>query len=182
MMYLINNGGIRFEFDNPALGTTWRFQAATGNQDNFEITKVGTGLIEFRVDADGNAYVANDLEVGGTIVTNLNMPSDVALKQNFAAVEPEVVLEKVAALSVSAWEYKDKPGERHIGPMAQDFRAAFGLGDRDTSISVVDATGVALASIQALNAKLEARNAELEQRLAQLETVVKQLLPTVTHN
>jgi len=39
--------------------------------------------------------------------------------------------------------------------MAQDFRAAFGLGENDPTITTVDADGVALAAIQGLNAKLE---------------------------
>jgi hypothetical protein len=51
-----------------------------------------------------------------------------------------------------------------MGPTAQDFRAAFGLGPNDTTISVVDADGVALAAIQGAAAKiatLEADNASL---------------------
>jgi trimeric autotransporter adhesin len=66
--------------------------------------------------------------------------------------------------------------------MAQDFHAAFGLGDDDKLISTVDADGVALAGIQALDARttaLRAENdalkrhvAELEARLARLETAL----------
>jgi hypothetical protein len=33
------------------------------------------------------------------------------------------------------------------GPMAQDFKAAFGVGETDTGITSVDADGVALAAI-----------------------------------
>lgn len=178
MMYLANNGGIRFEFYNQVLDSAWRFQAATGNKDNFEIAKVGTGAIEFRVDAEGNAYVLNNLEVGGTVLTNLNMPSDIGLKQNIESLDPQDVLDKVVALPVQSWEYRKTPGVRHIGPMAQDFQAAFELGVDDASISVVDASGVALASIKAL----ETRNRKLEQRVEQLEALVTQLLPKVAQN
>jgi hypothetical protein len=57
---------------------------------------------------------------------------------------------------------------QHIGPMAQDFAAAFGVGENDTTISTVDADGVALAAIQGLNAKLEAENATLKSQLSAL--------------
>ena len=56
--------------------------------------------------------------------------------------------------------------------MAQDFKAAFGVGETDTGITTVDADGVALAAIQGLNQKLEQKQAEiteLKQRLEKLE-------------
>ncbi len=59
-----------------------------------------------------------------------------------------------------------------MGPMAQDFRAAFGLGVNDTSIVTVDADGVALAAIQGLNERvvaLEVDNRALRARLERLE-------------
>jgi hypothetical protein len=68
----------------------------------------------------------------------------------------EDVLQRVAALPISVWRYRDEPAEvRHLGPMAQDLHAALGLGARDDLICVVDGIGVALASIQALHARLE---------------------------
>ncbi len=92
--------------------------------------------------------------------------SDRALKSNVAAVDPRAVLEAVAALPVSTWSYNAQdPGIRHIGPMAQDFYAAFNVGETDTGISTVDAQGVALAAIQGLKAE----NAELRARLDRLE-------------
>jgi len=89
-------------------------------------------------------------------------------------------LEKVASLSVTHWKYKvEADGVKHLGPMAQDFHAAFGLGESKTSIGTVDADGVALAAIQGLNQKLEetrAENAELRQELQE----IKQLLSSLT--
>ena len=83
-----------------------------------------------------------------------------------AAVRAGEVLEKVAALPLSTWNYKSQDrGIRHIGPMAQDFKAAFNLGETDTGINSIDADGVALAAIQGLNQKVE----EKERRLAELE-------------
>lgn len=71
-------------------------------------------------------------------------------------------------------------GPPHIGPMAEDFQQVFDLGDGEgQSISTVDADGVMMAAIQALNDKLEAKDAtveelenkvdDLEQRLEALE-------------
>ena len=62
-----------------------------------------------------------------------------------------------------------------MGPVAQDFRAAFGLGADDVSIATVDESGVALAAIQGLNQKVEAENAALKQEVAALKELVKQL-------
>jgi hypothetical protein len=57
----------------------------------------------------------------------------------------------------------DDPSVRHMGPMAQDFKVAFGLGDTDKAYHSVDAHGVALAAIQALYERLEKQNARLDQ-------------------
>ena len=82
------------------------------------------------------------------------------------AVDGYEILEKLAALPVSTWNYTwDPPSTRHLGPMAQDFKAAFGLGDSDTVIGFVDANGVNVVAIQALYRKLQA----LEARVAELE-------------
>jgi hypothetical protein len=102
------------------------------------------------------------------------------------------ILERVANLPISTWNFKADPEIRHIGPMAQDFQAAFEVGIDDKHIGVVDAQGVALAAIQGLNQKLEAdlreKDAEiqrlnqkahkldlLERRLNELERAVQLL-------
>ena len=61
------------------------------------------------------------------------------------------ILERVVELPISTWRYHwEAPQVRHLGPMAQDWAASFGLGENDTTIAGVDANGVALVSIQAL--------------------------------
>jgi len=86
------------------------------------------------------------------------------------------VLDKLVAMPVSEWSYiAQGEGVRHIGPMAQDFAAAFGVGENDTTISTVDADGVALAAIQGLNAKLEAELRQSHAQNAQLQTQLEQL-------
>jgi hypothetical protein len=103
--------------------------------------------------------------------------SDRNSKEGFTAIDPGAVLEKVSALPITEWKYKvDADGFRHIGPVAQDFHAAFGLnGGDDTHISTVDEGGVALAAIQGLNEKLNEKDAEikqLKQRLDKLEQLI----------
>jgi len=108
-----------------------------------------------------------------------NNASDRNRKDGFSPVNPREVLNKVAALQIQTWHYTNETAEiRHLGPVAQDFHAAFGLGSDDKSISTVDAAGVALAAIQGLNQKLEekdARIAALERSVAELKTLVSGL-------
>jgi hypothetical protein len=97
--------------------------------------------------------------------------SDRNLKANTATVNPRAVLAAVAALPVSTWNYTSQDASiRHIGPMAQDFYAAFNVGESDTGISTVDAQGVALAAIQGVYQQ----NQELK---AQIETLQNQAGP-----
>src|SRR5579884_186853 len=77
--------------------------------------------------------------------------SDRNVKRDIEPVDERAVLESVARMPVSTWSYKsDDPSVRHMGPMAQDFRAAFGLGDTDRAYDSVDAHGVTLAAIKGL--------------------------------
>jgi len=108
----------------------------------------------------------NLLHVGGTVQATLVVQSsDRNAKENIQPVEPGDILAKVVALPVSTWTFNEESNGTHIGPMAQDFHAAFGFGNSDTTIATVDADGVALAAIQALAKE----NEELRQRLEVLE-------------
>ena len=82
-------------------------------------------------------------------------------------------------MPVKTWNYKTQAADiRHIGPMAQDFKAAFGVGESDTGITTVDADGVALAAIQGLNELVrEQRRAlrERDARIAAMETSLAEL-------
>lgn len=110
----------------------------------------------------------SSLTVNGTFVSS----SDRNVKENFAPVRLREMLAKVVALPLSSWNYKADAATRHVGPMAQDFYAAFNVGPDDKHIATVDADGVALAAIQGLNQKVEEKNAriaDLERRLEKLE-------------
>jgi hypothetical protein len=66
------------------------------------------------------------------------------------------VLRRLASVPISTWSYRSqKRSIRHIGPMAQDFHRAFGVGEDRRHISSVDADGVALAAIKGLSRKVE---------------------------
>ena len=87
--------------------------------------------------------------------------SDRHAKGQFEAIDAGVILTAVATLPIERWSYKGEPA-RHLGPMAQDFAAAFGLGPDDRHIFPLDAAGVALAAIQGLHGLVQAQAARLD--------------------
>ena len=104
--------------------------------------------------------------------------SDRNLKSGFAPLDARAVLAKVAALPITRWHYNNDETTPHVGPMAQDFYSAFGVGADDRHISDVDEGGVALAAIQGLNQKLNEKDAEiqtLKQSVAELKAMVEKL-------
>lgn len=79
------------------------------------------------------------------------------------------ILTKLTSLPVSTWRYRWEPaGVRHLGPMAQDWHAAFGLGQGDTTIPMVDAHGLLLVAVQALHRQVSELRAEVDQLHQQL--------------
>ena len=112
-----------------------------------------------------------------------SMLSDRASKENVVPVDAEAMLARLTAMPISTWNYvAQSPKIRHVGPMAQDFHVAFGVGEDERLISTIDAQGVALAAIQGLNAKVEARLAERDAKIARLESelaAIRSLLTTV---
>jgi len=119
-------------------------------------------------------HVIGNILASGTVTGS----SDRNVKENFAAINSSEVLDKVAALPISRWNYKNETDVTHLGPMAQDFYAAFAVGMDDKHISMVDADGVALAAIQGLNEKVEQKETEiteLKRELADLKTLVKRI-------
>jgi hypothetical protein len=114
---------------------------------------------------------SSGLTVRGTFVSS----SDRNAKAGFEPIDARAVLEKVAALPITRWQYTNDPAITHLGPVAQDFHAAFGLGCDDKHIATVDADGVALAAIQGLNQKVESENAALRAELQRRDTELSQL-------
>jgi hypothetical protein len=138
---------------------------------------VGGAPNEFGVRAAGGVYLYTRADLG----TGCSLPagsgawactSDRRTKEHFQSVDGELVLSKLRAMPIERWSYKSERGVSHVGPVAQDFHAAFGLGANDTTISHLDLSGIALRAIQALEARTRAlieENAELRARLDRLE-------------
>jgi hypothetical protein len=160
--YGVVGGGLKNQIAQGTVGSTiaggmlnTNFTGGVHNDNTFN---PGGGTVLMILTSGG-------LTVNGSFVS----ASDRNEKENFAPVQPLEVLEKVVALPLSSWNYKADPATRHFGPMAQDFYAAFNVGPDDKHIATVDADGVALAAIQALNQKLNEKAMEVRELKARLE-------------
>lgn len=115
----------------------------------------------FDVDSNGN------VSARGTI----SQLSSRSAKEGFQAIDDDALLATVDALPIGTWRYLAAP-DRHLGPVAEDFHQAFGLGNTDKMIAPSDLAGVALAAVKALQHKVQQRDVlilALERRLAALE-------------
>ncbi len=149
--------------------------------DNCSVTTQDTNNDQLVARAFGGFFFLTDSSQGMT-GTGATLPagsgswsslSDRNVKANFLSVDTASLLEKLAAMPIATWNYKSQAESiRHLGPTAQDFHEAFGLGEDDKHISTVDAQGVALAGIQALYQTvtgLKQSLAETQQSLAELQ-------------
>ena len=124
----------------------------------------------------GSVFISTSTGAYLTIGGAWTSASDRNAKEDFQPVDPQAVLEKVAHLPITTWSYKaEDDAVRHMGPTAQDFYAAFGLGDSDTSIATVDADGVALAAIQGLYQRVQTLEAENARQRAEIEALKARL-------
>ncbi|MCH7704534.1 MAG: VCBS repeat-containing protein, partial [Planctomycetes bacterium] len=95
--------------------------------------------------ATGDSTAGVELAAGGGSWSSLSSRD---AKANVDKVDGREVLERLRHLPIATWNYKAQDESiRHIGPMAQDFSAAFGVGEKETMITTIDADGVALAAI-----------------------------------
>ena len=165
-LLLENSSGVKLGLLNTDSGVEW----VISNDSRFRIMNGNVGM---------NITNAGDMEVTGTVTANnVQLTSDRNAKTAFRNIDGNQVLEKLRHVPVTSWSYKNRPDERHVGPMAQDFYAAFGLGNSDKRISMIDAAGIALAAVKALTERLEekeARIAELEKRLARQEELAARI-------
>jgi hypothetical protein len=177
---------------------------ALGTQAN---TEFFTGSFVYgdggsRVSASANNQFTVRARGGTRFFSNLNMTSgvtlapgasawasvsDVNMKENFRDLAGEDVLAKIARMPIREWNYRTQDAAiRHVGPTAQDFHAAFGLGEDPLRISTIDADGIALRAVQALESRtrgadeaLARQNAALESELAALKaelTTLREML------
>ena len=132
----------------------------------------------FAVRASGGVYfyTNTDLSIYAYLAAGSGgwqTASDRNLKENIAEVDYSDVLDRLLAVPVSTWNYKtDEKKTPHMGPMAQDLYAAYGLGGDDTHISAIDGLGVSLAAIQGLYLDARKKNAALTGELKDMRSLV----------
>jgi Chaperone of endosialidase len=149
----LTGGGAPFMQYNSTFGD-WDFSG--GNL--FVINDPADAAIELQMDRAGNVTTS------GTV----NGVSDVNAKADIRPVDAQAVLQQVMNIPISTWRYKTEEGVRNLGPMAQDFYSAFGLGISDKLLAPANVAGVALAAIQGLSQELDARDAEIAALRAEL--------------
>jgi len=186
LLKLSNNGFPRFVLEDTSVDSTWLMASAAGG--SFVFSKLGSGVNEFVVEEGGDLTIAAEMTA-----TAYNTSSSRELKDEIVPVNGREVLSRLVALPVAEWSFRTDQGTRHLGPMAEDFKATFGLGSHDRHIGLMDATGVTMAAIQGLNSLVEekdaqiselerknselaARNEEIEERLKALEDTVARAL------
>ena len=164
LLQLTNNGRVRWRLqDTSPDGQTLTVRLAEGDLD-FSFS--GTAGDQVEMKSNGNMVIQ------GT----LTEMSDRSRKTGITPVEPGEILEKVLELPIAHWRQRDgDPGVRHLGPMAQDFHALFGLGVDDRHIATIDTSGVALAAIQGLHRELEERQVRVEALEEQNRELIRRL-------
>jgi trimeric autotransporter adhesin len=127
------------------------------------------GANTFNVRAAGGVMFATSVNAAGAPVTSCFMgrngtgwicSSDRNVKERIEPITPSRVLKGVLAMPVSTWSIIGSK-VRQMGPMAQDFYRAFGLGDTDKAINSIDVGGVAFAAIQGLHQLLKDKDAKI---------------------
>ena len=117
-----------------------------------------------------SSNIGTRLTAGGTSWVAL---SDSTTKENRRAANGKDILEKIQSMPIDRWNYKHQDESiEHVGPMAQDFWTAFGLGSDSLGIETIDADGVLFAAVQ----ELAKQNAAQAQEIAELKNMVRQLV------
>jgi hypothetical protein len=150
--------------------------------DSSDVDFASTAPNQFFVRASGGVYfyASPNGDNGGHCIlpangTGWSCSSDVNLKENFTPVDAQVILDRLEKISITRWNVKGQDASvQHIGPAAQDFYAAFGLGDDERLISSTDAQGVAFAAIQGLYRLSQQQQAEIESQQAEIKALKSQ--------
>jgi trimeric autotransporter adhesin len=138
------------------------------------------GGIRLRVSAAANG---NTPGAGGNVgcdvtaaVPSWTCASSRTLKENFEAVDGEDVLSRIRGIPITTWNMiGGGPEVRHLGPVAEDFYAAFPLGLGSTTIGMGNIDGVNLAAAKALEARTTHLQAQLDERTAQVQALQAQV-------
>ena len=149
--------------------------------DNNALTFNSVAANEFAARARGGVRFVTAINGSGVPTAGVSLASgdsawsvisDRHAKENWIDVDAREVLARVGMLPIGEWNYKAQGSEvRHIGPAAQDFHAAFGLGHSNRVITTVDADGVALAAIKGAHARLEEQAATIRAQAAEIHAL-----------
>lgn len=117
------------------------------------------------------------IEATQVIITGtLSQGSDVHSKNLLGAIDCSSTLDALVALPLNHWTYRDDPAETpHLGPMAQDFHAAFATGSNATSIASLDRDGVTLAALRALLENRDRRASQIRRNREIIDERLRQL-------
>lgn len=140
----------RFNFEQLApLLNLEAFKELTGTMGQYggQIDTTGRSEIRARQGGDTGSQV---MQAIGTMIS-LFAASHSSLKKDIVAVEG--VLGKLQKLGIYRWTYKEE-ATPHIGPMAEEFQQAFGVGDGQ-SLYIFDVLGVLLGAIKELSLRTE---------------------------
>ncbi len=166
LVRLENKGPTSLRLKNTSTGNEWSLRA---HDADLRLTQDGTRTVAMTI------YPSGNVTIGGTLTQN----SDRNSKENFRELDHKALLQKIASLDITEWNFKyENDAIRHIGPMAQDFHKLFGLGEREDGIAPLDTSGVALAAVQGLQKELADRDrriSELESRLERLDALTQKL-------
>ena len=154
----IRNNSVYITLDDADNNDKWFITHEATDDGNLELTSELNGSGTYTVAFDLSP--AGALTIGGALTENSDKNNKMAIEE----IDTGEILAKVAALPVSTWTYKSdaEDGIRHIGPMAQDFYALFGTGASERGISTLDTSGVALAAIQELIARIDDQQSEIK--------------------
>jgi Chaperone of endosialidase len=170
---LSNNNEARISLQNTNLSVKYILAVNNFASGEFFISREGGGgtILEVNRRLDGGG--APSVNVNGSLqATNVIFSSSRDLKTEIAPLDGRQVLARLAMLPISEWRFKAEEGPvHHIGPMAEDFQKAFGVGTDDKHISATDANGIALAAIQGLNAQLRDKDLEIAELRARIEAL-----------
>ena len=148
-------------------GDSTGFDVSSTNNNSWTVRCIGGARFISGINGSGTATSGVQLAVGGTTFASM---SDRNVKENFSPVDARDILERVAEMPVTTWNLKTQdPSIRHIGPMAQDFRAAFEVGEDEHYIPSSDADGVALAAIKGLYELVQEQRKEIDRLRQEVE-------------
>jgi Chaperone of endosialidase len=137
--------GMSSMFGNQALNSYGQLAGMQAARQNYGLGLMDTQLRGYNTQEQnkGTPWWQTALGIAGTVAPYVAMASDRNIKKDIKPIRGGVN-EKLRNLPIYTWKYK---GEKvsHLGPIAQEFKKMFGIGDGKT-LMPVDIMGVVLAS------------------------------------